>query len=96
MDRQSSKNPAKSEGDGIAGDHTTDAKTLQPPLDAFADLWFTDPMFDAASGDKRADFASDQECVSYWLSYCRDALGRAAEIRRAKRGLNDEMRARRL
>ena len=66
------------------------------PLTLPIRMCFNRPMFDAASGDKREDFATDAETSQYWLGYCRDALGRAAEIRRAKRGLNDEMRARRL
>jgi hypothetical protein len=46
-------------------------------------------MFDPhgrAAGEKREDHATDAEVAAYWLQYCRDAVGRAAEIRRAKRG----------
>ncbi len=34
-------------------------------------------MFDPVTGDKMEDFATDEECVAYWLSYCKDAVGRA-------------------
>ena len=74
----------------------TPNKVVKETLDTIANLWFDVSMFDAASGDRREDFATDAETVTYWLGHCRDALSRAAEIRRAKRGLNNEMRARRL
>ena len=44
-------------------------------------------MFDPVLNERRQDFATDEEVVAYWLGYCKDALSRAAEIRRAKRGL---------
>ena len=64
----------------------TPNKVVKETLDTIANLWFDVSMFDAASGDRREDFATDEEQICYWLSYCRDAVGRAAEIRRAKRG----------
>ena len=43
-------------------------------------------MFDPhkrAAGEKIQDYASDAEVCAYWLSYCRDAVGRAADKRKA-------------
>ena len=69
-------------------------------LDLTANLWFTCPMFDPVLNERREDFATDEEHVAYWLQYCKDAPQRAADRAEAKklamRGLNDEMRARRL
>ena len=40
---------------------------------------------DAAAGEKREDYATDTEEAMYWLHYCRDAVGRAADRRVAAR-----------
>ncbi len=38
-----------------------------------------------AAGEKPEDFASDAEAAMYWLQYCKDACGRAAERHRLER-----------
>lgn len=46
-----------------------------------------------ASGEKPAEFATDAECASYWLGFCKDACGRAAANRHARRTTDAEVRA---
>lgn len=43
-------------------------------------------MFDAASGDRREDYATDAEVVAYWRALCREEIIKAAMAYKERHG----------